>query len=211
MKKNILHTLMLMGTIIIIVFAMSSLSVAKDYNDLPATHWAYKYVSELSDIGTISGYKDGSFKPNKSISRAEFYKLLVSSKYPSEVFEKLKEFMNFTAWYEPYMYNAFEKGYFADDIGYGNPNDPITRKEMIIALGKVVKENNGNNEIEIKEVPFEDLLEAGISEYEMYCVNMAYTNNLIKGYNDGTFKPDNNMTRAEVATVIYRLLYGGNE
>ena len=56
---------------------------AKDYQqkfwDLPKSHWAFEYVADLADRGVINGYEDGSFKPEKTVSRAEWAKIMVDA------------------------------------------------------------------------------------------------------------------------------------
>lgn len=39
--------------------------------DVPETHWAYKAIEELAEMGIINGYEDGTFQPNKPVTRAE--------------------------------------------------------------------------------------------------------------------------------------------
>ena len=197
---------------VLLVFCTSTMVLAKEFPDVDASHWAHQYISLLSDVGVINGYTDGTYNPGGNVTRAEFYKLMACTEYPEIIYEQLKISKGFTEWYEPYMFHVLDNGYMTDEIGYGNPNEPISRKEMIISLGKYVyakRVKEGNAEAP-KEIPFEDLKNVGISDYEMYCVKCAYSEGIINGYEDGSFKPDNNMTRAEVATVIYRYLMGGN-
>ena len=49
---------------------------AMDFNDIDASHWAYTNVQTLVNDGTVSGYGDGSFRPNGTVTRAEFVKML---------------------------------------------------------------------------------------------------------------------------------------
>ena len=44
---------------------------AMRFKDVPETHWAYKDVEEFAEMGIINGYKDGTFMPDKSMTRAE--------------------------------------------------------------------------------------------------------------------------------------------
>ena len=54
----------------------SAPSVAPGFSDLPAEHWAYEAVSKLAGDGTVSGFEDGSFRPDAPVTRAEFVKML---------------------------------------------------------------------------------------------------------------------------------------
>lgn len=67
--------------LLITVFAMTVCSVAVfaanvEFPDVGASHWAYKYVSVLVNDGTVKGYENGYFQPNKMVSRAEFVKMI---------------------------------------------------------------------------------------------------------------------------------------
>ena len=72
MKKMVAMLFVTIALISSVVFAASV-----QYTDLSEDHWAYGPISEMTDKGILDGYTDGSFKPNKSISRAEFAKILV--------------------------------------------------------------------------------------------------------------------------------------
>ena len=78
-----------------------------------------------------------------------------------------------------------------------------TRKEMIISLGKYIYDKLKQMG-ELDEIKFDDLKNAGINAYELNCVKLACSKNLINGYEDGSFKPNNNMTRAEASAILYR-------
>ena len=178
---------------------------AKEFSDLPSTHWAYEYVNYLSDNGIINGYENNTFRPNNNVSRAEFIKLITSANKGEEYFnyERLHSFNH--NWYDVYMNYALNNGFLTNEFGYGNPNDLLTRKEMIIILGKIAKTNFIINMRNVKEAPFTDTKKV-FNEDEIEFVNYSYSSELVKGYEDGTFKPLNNMTRAEVATVIYNFV-----
>ena len=115
-------------------------STTNDYSDVTADKWYNNAVSTLSRLGVISGYPDGTFRPDASITRAEFAKIAVSfCKYGSTTYS----------------------GCFSD-----------------------VK----------------------ASDWFSTCVETAKTSNLIAGYPDGTFRPNNAITRAEACTIVNRTL-----
>ena len=53
-----------------------TVSAARDFYDLPSSHWAYANVQTLVADGTINGYEDGSFQPDAKVTRAEFVKMI---------------------------------------------------------------------------------------------------------------------------------------
>ncbi len=75
MKKFLFTSIILILLLIMcipIVFAVS-------FSDLTNEHWAYEPIIEMANKGILAGYPDGTFLPNKSITRAEFAKILVLS------------------------------------------------------------------------------------------------------------------------------------
>lgn len=80
---------------------------------------------------------------------------------------------------------------FANKDGDFRPNEPITRVEFARALFFIDKKND-------KVAPFADVKG---HEFEA-AINQAFGNERISGYPDGSFKPDNNITRAEAARIL---------
>ena len=200
----------IMVMLLLIILLSVSIAYAKAFNDIFEGHWAYEYVNNLSDSGVINGYEDGSFRPNNNVSRAEFIKLITSADKGEEYFEYERQHSFARNWYDVYMNYALSNGFLTKEIGYGNPNDLITRKEMIVILGKVAKANHLINYKKVKDAPFKDIKNV-FEKDELEFVNYSYSSELIKGYEDGTFQPLKNMTRAEVATVIYNFVKKVNQ
>ena len=195
---------------LVILQLTSNLTYAKEFNDISSTHWAFEYVNDLSDRGIINGYNDNTFRPSNNVSRAEFIKLISSANKGEEYFDYERQRSFTQNWYDVYMNYALTNGFLTKEIGFGNPNDKLTRKEMIVILGKIAKTNFFIKMIDVKDAPFTDI-ENIFDEEEIEFVNYSYSSGLIKGYDDGTFKPLNNLTRAEVATVIYNFVKKVNE
>ena len=72
MKKVLAFTLVLT-----LVLSMAMVPVlALSFSDLAESHWAYANVQALVAEGTVSGYEDGTFRPNGTVTRAEFVKMI---------------------------------------------------------------------------------------------------------------------------------------
>lgn len=147
----------------------------------------------------IKGYEDGTFKPDGYITRAETASMLNGVIEPSGsgsnlTFSDLKN----GAWYinaVQAMANAgYIKGY---EDGSFKPDNFITRAEFIAMLMRT------NNIQSFKYLPFTDVTSALWSADAIYT---AYTNGYINGYEDGTFKPDSPITRAEAVKIINAVL-----
>ena len=104
--------------------------IAKSFNDVEQSHWAYTYIDELSNEEVVNGYEDGTYRPSQTITKAEYLKLLVSTVASSKENDKMKaEMLNYTNWYEPYLKFALEEGILE---GYTSEemSQPVSRAEM---------------------------------------------------------------------------------
>jgi len=189
----------------IIVFSMvSSVCFAKEFPDVDSSHWALEYINKLSDDGIINGYDDGTFKPEGTIKRSEFLKLVMASVMPDDldVDEIPQPFEHWAAGYVGLAQNfgIIDEGDFTLD----NIEEPITRIEMarIVAKADLYLKGSTTGEVNPDEVLFIDVGE--LNPVDLFLLQHCVSTELIKGYEDGTFKPAKTMTRAEAATMIYR-------
>lgn len=197
MKKRIIAFLLMS------IMLMSSMTnvLAVSFSDLDSGHWAYEYITTLADQGVINGYTDGTFKAEKEITRGEFFKLIMTTLYGSKYFEI--NGINLGHWASMYSFEAYRLEYMMKDSSITDLDIQISRLEMAHVLAKICVKNNFKNKTEnAQKIKFSDIksLNAQSKEY----IEIVVENELINGYTDGTFKPDKYMTRAEIATVIYR-------
>ena len=163
-----------------------------------------KKVVEVKDKEVINshdqyifGYPDDTIRPDGDMTRAEaiavvarLQKLDLSDK-SSKIYKDTKADM----WYNGAINAAFKEGYLLEKEGENvRPNDKITRAELAELISHIDKKNNAI-------APFDDVKG---HKFEA-AINQAYGNGRIEGYPDGTFKPDNFITRAEVATMLNKL------
>jgi len=167
-------------------------------NDI-AGHWAEANIKELINKGAISGYPDSSFKPDQTITRAEFAVALVNGfnlqATGDQVFKDTA-----THWAKDYIATANGLGILT---GYGNglfgPDDLITREQMAVMIVKAAQlASPTNGKI------FSDGTK--ISAWAKLGVDIASGNQIILGYPDNTYRPLGNATRAEAVTVIINAL-----
>jgi cell wall-associated NlpC family hydrolase len=173
-------------------------SVAKDI----AGHWAEEDIKKLLDNKSMEGYPNGTFAPDKAITRAEFVTVLVKAfKVTSD---KGKEFSDtYNHWAGKYIAaaesNNIVSGYSSRLFG---PEDSLTREQMALMIVKAVKLDNSDPDE--KKTAFTD--EPQISDWAKQAVLVASAKNILTGYPDHSFKPQGTLTRAEAATVIVKAL-----
>lgn len=169
------------------------------FSDVPASYWAAGAINELSEMGCISGYPDGTFKPENKITRAEFAVVLAKA-YNLEI--AAGKVFDDTAghWAKDYIASAYAAGIVSgyDDSSFG-PDDPITREQMAVLIVKAAGLSPAAEESQFTD-------SAGISGWAKGAVAAAADNGIINGYPDNTFRPQGNATRAEAVTVIVKAL-----
>ena len=169
-------------------------------------HFAVREITQATNIKVISGYPDGTFKPNNSISREEFIKMLMVLA-TNRTFDFASVDTNYTSWAGPYvtiaeMQGVIEKGIYTDET----LKEPITRLEMVLMLSKT--------QILMKEIPQNQLgsLEYTdinyLTEEERDLILHAVKYDLLEGMKDGTskfFEPNKKLTRGEAAAALMRI------
>lgn len=162
-------------------------------------HWAEKNVKELVALGAVSGYTDGTFKPDNKITRSEFTVILVKA---FELEPKSGKVFADTAghWAKDSIAAAASYGIVNgyDENTFG-PDDTITREQMAAMIVNAAK---------LTPVPGDLSFADGhtISDWARESMAAAVQNGIITGYPDNTVRPQSNATRAEAVTVIMNAL-----
>ncbi len=161
--------------------------------------WAEININKLLSLGVISGYPDGSFRPEQKITRAEFTSLLVKAFKPTP--KKGKVFTDTDRhWAQSDIATSVAHGIvhgYSDTIFA--PEQLITREQMAVMI---VNASNLAKTGQSKK--FSDA--ERVSSWAKEAVDVAAGHQLISGYPDGTYKPLHNATRAEAATILVKTL-----
>ena len=167
-------------------------------------HWAEKYISAVSARNIISGKGENLFDPSGMIARAEFAKILVNMLNVKELETSSYSDVSSEKWYYGTVGAAAKLGLNAGAEGTNfYPDNAITREDMASMIAKAYEIRKGYK-LSGEEITFAD--RDGISSYALEAVKAMKANGIINGYEDNTFRPENNATRAEAVTMIYKLL-----
>ena len=157
-----------------------------------------KVPEKLSEthIEYISGYPDNTVRPDGNVTRAEAVTMLVRLKgYPLTEGEEIFKDVKASAWYAPFISAAYKNNILEEKKGQAfRPDEKITRAELAQLISHLDKKNNA-------KASFPDI--AG-HKYEE-AINQSFGNKRIAGYPDGSFRPDNAITRAETARILNSL------
>jgi len=185
------------------------------FSDLPSTHWAYKYIADLVNRKVFEGYPDHKFRPDRTISRAEFATIIVKAAglQPKKVNYSSFSDVKVTDWSSPWIETAkdYLTGYRTANGEYiYNPTAPALREDITVAIVKLkgydVARLANRSIIEAMFTDYE-----GISESAKDYVAIAVENGIVSGFPDETFRPQNSITRAEAAAMLWRAFMYGND
>jgi len=162
-------------------------------------HWAKDSIGQLTHLGIIGGYPDGTFKPNQNIQVDEFIKLTVTAM-------GYKPGMGNGYWAESVIEIAKQEKLIGENE-FTNYRRPITRQEMakIITNAVLTKEEAPDSNYLAYMRSFIKDYGKTTDQYKNHVLT-AYGMGLIGGYPDKEFKGLNNSTRAEASVVIMRFL-----
>lgn len=163
-------------------------------------HWAQKYIEKTIDAGIVKGYGDGSFRPDEPVTRAEFCHMVNQTLGNTNTAATSFRDVSRSDWF----YSAVSKGVAAGYVsGYSNgtfrPDLHITRQEAATMLSRVVPTTNAAN---LSKYPDYQDVESWARPAMEYIVGRGY----IGTYSDGKIYPQDNMTRAQAATIISNVL-----
>lgn len=186
--------------------------------------WANTQIVDAMANGVIDASSE--FRPEDSVTRAEFAKILMNSipkvkadatKDSLKITKSFKD-INKSDWYYEYVMPLAELGIVSGFDGEFRPNDTITREEAAVMVAtamngkdgkysKVDKYNSNTGKHEDDKTSFKD--DKTIADWADKAVEVASTTPndkpVIKGYEDNTFRPQNNITRAETVVMLSRV------
>ncbi len=168
-------------------------------------HWAEDAVCALYQSQVVQGYSEKNFAPNNTVTRAEFVKMVLKGLSYNVYSIQSAAFTDTEAsdWYYSYVSFAHSKG-FIDGYSDGSfhPNEPITRAEAIQILINTAGFLGGYDSSEVNHM-FTDV---NGNDWFATAVAIGVDYELIKGYGDGSFRPHNDMTRAEASVLIEKAM-----
>ena len=177
------------------------------FDDVGAEHWAYIYVEYMAKLGFVNGKTTNLFFPGDSITRGEFVTILARMSG-----ESLPE-------YADEFEDVYTSDFFARAVAWADkngvtlgtsettfsPNEKIKRQDIAVML--VRYSNYRGFHFAQTQEPFTFIDGAEISDYAAEAVRTIQQANIINGYEDGSFQPAGNATRAESSKLLALIHY----
>ena len=224
MRKTCERILTLLLVLVLFLQLLPAGAKAISFPDVPKGEWFADSVNTLVQLGIINGKEDGRFHPNDKLRRGEFIKMLtIAGEYlisttPSKGIHWSENFWN--ALNEAGVLEIVETN--ANDVQRSYPLIPlkfaelekeINRYEMAFLINRLVYMVYYENQMALASTG--DDFTNHIGDYKTMdaayrgSVEQVYAKGILTGYEDSSFRGSNQLTRAEGAAVIERLLFGG--
>lgn len=176
------------------------------FTDVAEDAWYHDYVYDLVYRGVVNGMTATTYEPEGKLTRAQFVKLLACSLEEAETLKTYEGQHPFTDseghWAETYIAWAKDKG-IVEGVSATefDPEAPITREQMATIFGRYALKQG--IELPKDAAPAQSFPDADkISEYAREFVELMRIAGILNGYEDGTFRPQGNATRAEAAKLF---------
>lgn len=184
-------------------FILQPAAAASQFRDLPAGHWARPYIDGLVKKGWLSGFNDGTFRPDAPISRAQFAALVVGAFKP-EAKRPPVRFRDVPAdfWAAEVIQQAYQAQFISGfpDLTF-DPNAPLTKLQALLALVSGL-----NLQVSAPEQVLERYRDrTAIARYAEAAIATATQLGLVFNYPRlDELRPSRIATRSEVAAMVYQ-------
>lgn len=205
MKRALTLFLSVLMFLTVIPFAGAA---SPSFSDVPRNHWAYKEITEMAEKGIIKGYDNRTFRPNNEVTRAEFAKIMIAAadvdmdkRSVSQTFKDVPK-SHWAFYYVEYA-KPYLTGYKSGSTYTYKPDNSAVREDIAVALVRLLgydkKYKADMNQL--KKFRDSDDISPALRSY----IAIAIQTDLMKG-NNNYFRPQDPITRAEAASLLYRAL-----
>jgi len=182
----------------------SAITIATGFNDVDNHAWAHSAIKTMKERGIINGVDETSFAPDALLTREQTAKLLVLTlNLKTTIEDNGYRDCTYGAWYYPFVSAAKQhgliNGFSRTEFGLGQN---ITREDLAVMIYRAMEKLELTDASLVKS--FAD--DASVSEYAKTAVSALGGMGLITGYEDGSFGPKDNATRAQATVIFARFL-----
>ncbi|MGY4689378.1 S-layer homology domain-containing protein [Salibacterium sp. K-3] len=188
---------------------VSHAAAAEDFSDVGSEFWAGSEIEYLAEEGIISGYEDGTFRPNEPVKRSQAASMIVEAFNVETENRPASGFTDIDPDYFAYEVAAAvqDEGIINGNNGRFMPNDALTRGQMAAVLNRA----SDHIAYEGNKASFDDMSHGDVFYPDVQAIA---SHRITTGYADGTFGPNDETTRAQFSVFLARALdesYGSEE
>lgn len=181
------------------------------FRDVSSGHWAQEAIKYMASKNILSGYSDGTFQPDRAVTRAEFAKVMVLALKLNTVKPSVPTFQDLSK--EHWAYTSAESakfyltGFRTSSGDFFRPDDDAVREDMAVALVKAKKLDPSKARLSVLDV-FEDKdqISANLLDYAALAVEHGIMAGSPTNNGKRAFKPQATLTRAEAAQLLYTVM-----
>lgn len=211
MKKQRILSALLALCIVFSLVPTALAEKADDFTDVSRSDWYYQFVDYVTSKGYFNGTSETTFAPAENMTRAMFVTVLF--RFHGAKGDRSQSAFTDVApgeWYTDAI-NWAAANRIVDGVGDGKfaPNDPITRAQMCTMIERYLALYKKAWKVTLPETGSVSVMvdENAIPAYALAAVKQCQRHGLVNGFEDGTFRPNELSTRAQVAAVIYRMSF----
>ncbi len=214
--KNKIFTRILSFTVLLSMVFMSAAS-AVTFNDI-SDHWAKDYIIKVANKGLVTGYKDGTFKPENSVNVLESLVMMsrlydIDDDIKEQIVEEYEPVLEDMTNAEDYSW-AFESLSVALELGIVSQSglekmfkdktisQNASKEEICVLLTKAMMLSEEVKNLKVYTLPFKDVSSIAISARPY--IYVMYDKEVVKGDTKENINPKDSITRAVMATMLDR-------
>lgn len=209
MKKQRILSALLALCIVFSLVPTALAEKADDFTDVSRSDWYYQFVDYVTSKGYFNGVADKTFAPADNMTRAMFVTVLF--RFHGAKGDRSQSAFTDVApgeWYTDAI-NWAAANRIVDGVGNGKfaPNDPITRAQMCTMIERYLVLYRKAWKVTLPETGSVSVMvdESAIPAYALAAVKQCQRHGLVNGFEDGTFRPNGQMSRAMFAMVLWRV------
>ena len=168
-----------------------------EFTDI-ANHWAKDSIKQMGALGYIDGMGDGTFKPDGTVTKGQFIKMVIAAM-------DLPVGSAAGHWSQAYVNTATAANILSKNINVSSAaalDESISREEMASVVARAVEYRKGEAKVAASNFTDAD----SISAWAANDVSAASSLAIVTGFEDGSFRPGDDATRAQAATMLERLV-----
>lgn len=202
MKGKQRMLLVLLSLLLVVALGSFGVMAADDFADMPEKdHWSYNALTAAVDNGLLEGY-DGKIHPKDALTRAQISAIMVRA-YGALAEADISRFTDVasTNWFYDEMQKAVQMGIVQGTSATTlEPNNEVTREQAFVIIARALCLDDGTAK-DLENVPDKN----DISDWAQGSIAALLANGYIQGYDDGSIRPKNSISREEFAQTVYEL------